>query len=328
MKRRVALATLGGIAAGLTLSARAQEASIPVIGFLGANSPDQSSDRLVSFLQALKDTGYVDGVNVRIEYRWAGGHTDRFPGLVADLVRRHVAVIVAGGGTPSALAAKAATSTIPIVFETASEPIETGLVTNLNRPGGNLTGVTNLNVLTGAKRLELMHELLPRASSFGVLVDPTSPTIASAFSRNVHEAAGTLGLQTHVLQANSESDFDLVFDDLAKLHAAGLIIGPFYSFNAWTGGLAALTVRHRTPAIFQYRPFVAAGGLLSYGSSETEYFAQVGAYTGRILAGEKPADLPIQQARKIELFINLKTARALGITIPQSLLARADEVIQ
>jgi len=237
-------------------------------------------------------------------------------------------VIVAAGGTPSALAAKAATTTIPIVFGVATDPIAAGLVVSLNRPGGNVTGILNLNVEVGPKRLELLHELLPRATVFAVLIDPTYRPVSDPFLQGVQAIARRLGIQLHALNASSEGEFDTAFATLARLRASGLIIAPGTLFSAESERLAALTVRHAVPAIFQYRPFVTAGGLISYGSSETEYYRLVGSYAGRILKGEKPGDLPVQQSTKVELLINLKTARLLGIAIPQSLIARADDVIQ
>jgi putative ABC transport system substrate-binding protein len=326
--RRAALVTLSTIGVSLSLRVRGQKAQPPVIGFLSSASPDLYSDRVLTFRQGLKEAGYIDGQNVEIVYRWAEGQNERLPMLAADLVQRHVAVIVAAGGTPSALAAKAATTTIPIVFGVGANPIETGLVVSLNRPGGNLTGITNLNTEVGPKRLELLHELLPRATVFAVLVDPTSPTVSDAYSRDVQASARSPGLQLHVLNASKQRDFDTVFSTLKQLQASALIIAPATFFVAEIKRLAALTVRYAIPAIYQFRSFVAAGGLMSYGASETEYYRLVGSYVGRILKGEKPGDLPVQQSTKVELMINLKTARALGIKIPQSLLARADEVIQ
>lgn len=329
MKRRATLAALGGIAAGLTLSARTQNASMPIVGVLSIASPDLFEERMRAFRRALKDAGYIEGQNVEIDYRWTEGVNKRLPTLATELVRRKVSVIVAVGGTPSALAAKAASTTIPIVFGVAADPIKNGLVASLNHPGGNLTGVINLNLETIPKRLELLQELLPKAKVFALLVDPTNNSdLTDASVLSVQEAAKTLGLQLHVLYASTERDFETTFTTLARIRAGGLIIGPFIFFTARTEQLAALTVRYALPAISNYRPFVAAGGLLSYGSNETEYFELIGTYTARILRGEKPSDLPVQQARKVELFINLKTAKALGITIPASLLARADEVIQ
>ena len=325
--RRKFLATLGG-AAAWPLAARAQQSAMPVLGFLSNASPDLYSDRLRTFRRGLKEAGYVEGQNVEIDYRWAEGHNDRLPALAAGLVHRQVTVIAAAGGTPSALAAKAATATIPIVFGVAVDPVEVGLVASLSRPGGNLTGVTNLNAEVGPKRLELMHELLAAATSFGVLVDPTSPTLAEAFSRDLQAAARALGVQIHVVHASTESDLDTVFANLVQLRASGLIIGPGSFFAGRGKQLGALSLRHAMPTVFQYREFVAAGGLMSYGSDETEYYRLVGIYVGRILKGEKPGDLPVQQATKVELIVNLKTAKALGITFPLPLLGRADEVIE
>jgi ABC-type uncharacterized transport system substrate-binding protein len=328
MKRREFITLLGGAAAAWPIAARAQQPATPVIGLLSNASPDLYSDRLRTFRQGLKDAGYVEGQNVEIDYRWAEGHNDRLPRLAAELVHRQVAVIAAAGGTPSALAAKAATATIPIVFGVAVEPVQVGLVASLSRPGGNLTGVTNLNAEVGPKRLELLHELLPSAPSFGVLVDPTSPTLAQAFSDRLQPAAHALGVQLHVLHASTESDLDTVFATLVQLRASGLIIGPGSFFAGRGKVLGALSARHAMPTVFQYREFAAAGGLMSYGSDETEYYRLVGNYVGRILKGEKPGDLPVQQATKVELIINLKTAKALGLTIPLPLIGRADEVIE
>ena len=326
--RREFITLLGGTAAAWPLAARAQQPTMPVIGFLSSASPNLYSDRLRTFREGLKEAGYVAGRNVEIDYRWAEGHNDRLPALAAELVHREVTVIAAAGGTPSALAAKAATATIPIVFGVAVDPVEVGLVASLNRPGGNLTGVTNLNAEVGPKRLELLHELLPAATIIAVLVDPTSPTLAEAFLRDLQAAARDLGVRLHVLQASKEGDFDTVFATLIQLRASALIIGPSTYFVARSEQLAALAVRHAVPTIFHYRPFAAAGGLMSNGSRETDYYRLVGIYAGRILKGEKLADLPVQQATKVELIINLKTARALGLTIPLPLIGRADEVIE
>ena len=299
-----------------------------MIGFLGGISPELYADRLRAFRQGLKEEGYVEGRSVEIEYRWAEGHNDRLPALAAELVRRQVAVIVAAGGTPSALAAKVATATVPIVFGVAVDPVELGLVASLNRPGGNLTGVTNLNVEVGPKRVELLRELLPSATLVAVLVNPTNPTIGEPFVRDLEAAARTLGLKLHVLHASTERDFDAVFATLVQLRADALVISPDQFLTSRIEQLARLTLLHGIPAISQLRQFTAAGGLASYGSSETEYYRPIGIYTGRILNGEKPADLPVQRSSKVELIINLKTASTLGLTIPLPLVGRADEVIE
>jgi putative tryptophan/tyrosine transport system substrate-binding protein len=236
--------------------------------------------------------------------------------------------MITAGGSPSAVAAKAATATIPIVFETATDPVRLGLVASLSRPGGNLTGVTNLNIEVGPKRLELLHELMPAATSIAILVNPSSPTVTEQFMRELQVAAPALGKQLHVLHANADRDLDTVFAALGQLRADGLVIGPYLFFNSRTEQLGALSLRHAVPAIFQYRRFVAAGGLMSYGANETETYRLVGIYTGKILKGEKPSDLPVQRSTKVELLINLKTARALGMTVPLPLLGRADEVIE
>ena len=327
MRRREFITFLGSAAAAWPLAARAQQSAVPVIGFLSNASRYQYAKRLSAFHQGLKEAGYVEGQNVAIEYRWAEGQNNRLPALAAELVHRRVDVIAAGGGTPSAEAAKAATATIPIVFAVASDPVKIGLVASLNRPGGNLTGITNLHIEVGPKRLELLRELIPTATIIAVLVNATSP-IAEPFSRAMQAAGRTLGLQVHILQASTEPDFDRVFAELVRLRANALVITPDVFFNSRREELAALSLRYAVPAISQYREFAAAGGLISYGSDETEYYRPMGIYAGRILKGEKPADLPVIQSTKVELILNLKTAKALGLNVPLPLIGRADEVIE
>ena len=269
----------------------------------------------------------VSQQNVAIEYRWAEGRIDRLPAMVADLVHRQVAVIAATS-TPPALAAKAATTTIPIVFEMGGDPVQLGLVPSLNRPGGNVTGVTHTNQQLAPKRLQLLQELVPTASVMALLVDPAYPTVAESNTKEVQAAARALGLELHVLNASTERDFDGVFAKLIQLRAGGLVIGGGAFLISWSEQLAALTVRHAVPAIFFGREFAVAGGLLSYGADIPDAYRLAGIYTGRVLKGERPADLPVQQATKVELIINLKTAKALAITVPNTLIGRADEVIE
>jgi putative ABC transport system substrate-binding protein len=325
MRRRRFLTLLGSAAATWPVAARGQQPAMPVIGWFSGTSAQGYNAQLTAFQQGLQGAGYREGQNVAIEYRWADDQNDRLPELAADLVRRRV-IVIAAIGIPAALAAKAATTTIPIVFEMGADPVALGLVASLNRPGGNITGVTSLNVEVGPKRLELLHEVVPTATTIAFLVNPTNPN-AEIMSRDLQAAARSLGLQLHVLHASAERDFDTVFASLAQLQAGGLVIGTDSFIVSRREQLAALTLRHAMPAIFQYREFAAAGGLMSYGGS-TESHRQVGVYTGRIAKGEKPADLPVQQSTKVELIVNLKTAKALGLTIPLALLGRADEVIE
>ena len=327
MRRREFMSLLGGVAAAWPLMARAQQ-TMPVIGFLGISSPDLYAAPLRSFRQGLSETGYVEGRNVAIEFRWADGQNDRLPGLAADLVRRRVNVIVAPGSTPAALAAKTATAAIPIVFQVGIDPVAAGLVTSLARPGGNVTGITNINTELVSKRLELLRELVPKATTIALLVNPTSPEIAGSVSKELQSTAQTLGLQLHVLQASSDGDFDAVFATLTQLQVGALVIAPDAFFISRNAQLGALTARHAVPAITQFREFAVAGGLMSYGGSFSEPARLVGIYAGRILKGEKPDNLPVQQTVKVELVINLKTAKALGINVPQSVQNRADEIIE
>jgi putative tryptophan/tyrosine transport system substrate-binding protein len=326
MRRREFITLLGGAAVALPLIARAQQPVLPVIGFLNSGSPSGYAPLLAAFMQGLKETGFIEGQNVAIEYRWAEGQYDRLPALVADLVQRQVTVIAATS-TPAALAAKSATTTIPIVFTTSGDPVQLGLVDSLSRPSGNVTGGTQLNVEVGPKRLELLHELVPTATIIALLVNPTNP-ITETLSRDMQAAARALGLQLHVLQASTERDFETVFATLAQLRTGGLVIASADGFfTSHTEQLAALTLRHAVPTVYQNREFTVAGGLISYGSGKDTY-RTAGFYTGRILKGDKPTDLPIQQSTKVELIVNLKTAKALGLTVPPSLLARADELIE
>jgi putative tryptophan/tyrosine transport system substrate-binding protein len=325
MRRREFIAGLAS-AAAWPLATHAQQAAKPVVGFLTGRSPSSSQYLLAGFRKGLSEAGFVEGRNVAIEYRWANDQYDRLPALAADLVGRQVAVI-ATSDTASALAAKAATATIPIVFTFGSDPVKFGLVASLSRPGGNLTGMTNLSVEVGPKRLEMMRDLLPKTALIGYLVNPTNPN-AEFDTREMQTAAQTLGLQTRLLHASGERDFDAVFADLVESRAGGLVIESDAIFTGRSAQLAALTLRYGLPTIYQFREFAAAGGLMSYGASVTDSHRLVGNYTGRILKGEKPSDLPVQQGTKLELIINLNTAKALGLTIPETLLATADEVIQ
>jgi putative ABC transport system substrate-binding protein len=327
MQRRQFIALLGGAAAAWPLAARAQQPAMPVIGFVNVASAKGRASHLSAFLKGLSEAGYVDGRNVAIEYRWAEDRSDRLPAMVADLVHRQVAVIAATS-TPAALAAKAATTTIPIVFTTDGDPVQLDLVTSLNRPGGNVTGVTQTNVEIAPKRLQLLHELVPTASVMALLVNPANPHIAEISMKELRAAALNLGLELHVLNANTERDFNGVFAKLTQLRAGGLVIGGDALFIDRSEQLAALALRHAVPTIYQSRRFAVAGGLLSYGTDFTETYRLAGIYTGRVLKGDKPADLPVQQATKVELYINLKTAKALGVNVPNTLIGRADEVIE
>ncbi len=307
------------------LSARAQQPTMPVVGYLSAGTSSGDARPVAAFVKGLGETGYQDGKTVQIEYRWAENQYDRLSSIAADLVRQKVAVIAAVS-TPAARAAKAATATIPVVFTTIADPVQIGLVASLNRPDGNVTGVTILSVEVGPKLLELLHGAVPSATTIALLVNPTNPN-AETQSKNTQEAARRLGLELHVLNASTERDFDAVFAKVRELRAGALLIGQDVFFNAESAQLGVLTVRHAIPAIFPLPEFAAAGGLMSYGASRSDAWHQAGIYVGRILKGEKPADLPVMQPTKFELVINLKTARTLGLTIPPGVLAIADEVI-
>jgi len=326
MKRREFIALLGCSAVAWPLVVRAQQSAIPVVGFLGSRASGDDPQLFVAFRKGLKETGFTEGQNLAIEYRWADGQYDRLPGLAADLAGRQVHVIVANG--PAALAAKAATVTIPIVFTAGFDPVEVGLVSNLHKPGGNITGSSILDVELGPKRLEILHALVPKTSSLAALVNPADPTRAKIISANLSAAARTLGLELHVMNASTEGEFDAVFTTLTKLGVGGLVIGGDPFFNSRGEQLGALSRRHAIPTVYQFRAFAGAGGLASYGGNLAESYYTSGIYTGRILKVEKPGDLPVQRATTVEMIINLKTAKALGITVPLDLAGRADELIE
>jgi putative ABC transport system substrate-binding protein len=317
-----------GAAAAWPLAARAQQSAAPTIGFLGSESADAWAPRLSEFRRGLSELGYVEGQNLTVVYRWAEGHNERLPSMAADLAAQQVKAIIAPGSTPAALAAQAATKTIPVIFEIASDPVDVGLVASLNQPGGNVTGVTTLNSEISTKRLELLHSLVPATTVLGLLVNPTNTKVAQVSIRSLQAAGHQMGLELRVLNASTADEFETCFAELKQSKAGGLLIAADPLFSSHAGKLAELSLRYAMPAVYQFREFVTAGGLLSYGTSFTATFRVVGNYTGRILKGEKPADLPVQQATLVELIINLKTAKTLGITVPLSLLGRADEVIE
>ncbi len=323
--RRELIALMGAAAAAWPLRVRAQQQRMPVVGFLNSASAESWTPFLAAFLQGLKEAGYVDGRNVAIEYRWAEEHYDRLPSLAADLIRRQVAVIAANH--VAAEAAKKATNTIPIVFTTGVDPVQLGLVASLSRPGGNVTGVTTLNEELLPKRLQLLREVAPSASSVVLLVNPSNPN-ADSLATQAQAPARNLGLDLNVLPASNDVQLAAAFQSMRQLHPGGLLIGPDPFFVSRSKQLAALALAHAIPAIFAFRQFVAAGGLMSYSGSLADVYRVAGVYAGRVLNGEKPADLPVEQSTKIELFLNLSTAKALGLTVPMSLIGRADEVIE
>jgi putative tryptophan/tyrosine transport system substrate-binding protein len=328
MRRREFVALLGGAAAGWPLAARAQQSAMPVIGFLDSHSPEPTADRLRAFHRGLKESGYVEGESVIIVYRWAEGQNDRLPELAAELVRRQVAVIATTGGTPAALAAKAATTTIPIVFAVPEDPVRLGLVASLARPGGNATGINFFNAELAAKRLELLRELVPAAAHVVVLVNPTNVANTEANLKDVQLAARAMGLQIQVVRASSSREIDAAFATIGRERPDALFVGGDALFNSRRLQLALLAARHELPATYPSRDYPVSGGLMSYGTDVTDAFRQVGAYAGRILKGAKPADLPVVQASKFELVINHQTARMLGIEVPPTLLTAAGEVIE
>ena len=327
MQRRDFIKGIAGSIAAWPFAARAQQPAMPVIGYLGIRSPAADAPFVAAFHQGLSEAGFVDGKNVTIEFRSAQNDYGRLPALAADLVQHRVNVIAATS-TPAALAAKAATATIPIVFETGSDPVNIGLVSSLNRPGGNVTGVAQMNITITPKRLELLHELIPTARVMALLVNPADPTIAAAQSSGVGSAAQSLGLELHVLTATSDRDFDAVFAKLSQLRAGGLVVGGGAFLLGRQKQLGGLALRHSMPAVGESREFVLGGGLISYGSSFADAYRLTANYVARILKGEKPNDLPVQQATKVDLFVNLKTAKALGVNVPNTLIGRADEVIE
>jgi putative ABC transport system substrate-binding protein len=326
--RRKFFATLGGAAAvAWPVAARAQQSSMPVVGFLNSETPIGFASQAAAFRQGLSEAGYVEGRNVAIEYRWAEGRNDRLPALAAELVRRQVAVIAAAGTAPT-LAAKAATTTIPIVFSTASDPIAEGLVASLNRPGGNATGVANLGTELVQKQIEKLHQMVPTATVVAALVNPTNPTLAEPATKEAQAAGRTLGLKIHIIQASTEHDIDAAFATLLRLGAGALVICPDTFFVSRRDQIAALAIRHAIPAIFFLRELTASGLLMSYGPSITYNYRRVGIYAARILKGERPGDLPIEQSTKFDLVINLTTAKVLGLDVPFHLQQLADEVIE
>jgi putative ABC transport system substrate-binding protein len=327
MRRREFIAGLGSAAAWAVV-ARAQLRQTPVIGILSPRAPDRAGDVVAGIHRGLAEIGFVEGRNLAVEYRWAQGRSERLSALIDDLVRRQVAVIVTAGSVVAARAAKAATKSIPIVFLIGSDPVETGVVASLNRPGGNLTGLALLNTAVAAKRLELLHELAPTATSIAYFVNPTNPVAAEAETRELHVAARILGLRLVVVNASHQSDFEPAFATIARERAGALVVGSDAVFRSYADRLVVLAAGQRVPVIFAWREVAEAGGLMSYGTDFPNAWRQLGVYAGRVLKGSKPADLPVEQVTKMELVLNTKTAKALGLSIPETLLATADEVIQ
>ena len=327
MRRREFIAGLGG-AAAWPLAARAQQAAVPVVGYLGDGTLATRGERVAALLLGLADTGYIEGQNVVVEYVWAEDRLDRLPTLAAELVRRRVAVIATPSGTAPALAAKAATQTIPVIFLVGTDPVEIGLVASLAHPGGNVTGITALTAEVIGKRLEILHELAPAAASTALLVNSTNPVLAEAETKEAQRAARVLGVRLLVLTASSLGEIETAFATMVQQRAGSVLVGGDTLFTAARDLMTSLAARHNMPAMYQFRESAMAGGLMSYGPNLSDAVRQVGVYAGRILNGEKPADLPVHQSTKFELTINLKAAQALGLTIPETLLATADEVIQ
>jgi len=327
MRRREFIRVLAGTVVAWPHAASAQQQALPVIGVLNGRGANEAPQLLAAFRQGLRESGFVEGRNIAIEYRFADHQNERLPALANELVHRQVTVIAATN-TAAAVAAKAATTSIPIVFSIAGNPIQLGLVASLNRPGGNVTGVTQLALEVTPKRLELLHQLLPAASTMALLINPSNPVLAEPQINDLRAAAPGLGLELQVVNASSARDFDGVFARLSELRAGGLVIGEDTVFTSYSEDLARLAAGHSMPAIYDSREFVAAGGLMSYGGSHTDAYQLAGVYTARILKGEKPAELPVQQRTKVQLLLNLKAAKALGITVPLPLLGRADEVIE
>jgi putative tryptophan/tyrosine transport system substrate-binding protein len=327
VRRRAFIALLGGAAAAWPLAARAQQQAMPVVGFLSSRSPGESSDLIAAFRRGLRDSGFIEGRNVLIAFRWADGRYERLSALAAELVDLGVAVLFSAGGTPTALAAKAATQTIPIVFSAVTDAVRSGLVTSLNRPGGNLTGTSIFTLDVAAKSAQFLKELLPAATAFAYLVNPTSPA-AELYAKEAVSTASALGIEVHVLGASTEHELDVALASARKLGLGGVVVPGEPFFDSRRDTIVALAARYTVPAVYSYREYALAGGLMSYGASLPDAYRQGGIYVARILRGEKPVDLPVMQPTKFDLVLNLKTAKALGLTVSDRLLAIADEVIE